>query len=553
MDHLFTKEQDEITLQILTSLQTAYEATDILLNEIKNNKDWSQFDTLTSTLNQLITVIMDASEPYHKKYDFITLPITCRCMLHTLSKIISARSSDLKKCFGKLEFELVPAIEEAYQQFYFWTCVYSYPEREKEYYNQEIYELSSNKYTNASVKSGQFKYDLSIMVLAYNKLEYTKKCIEHLLPNIPKNLNCELILFDNGSTDGTAEYFESLNPTKLFQPKINWGYGLAVNRIIESKYLLYVSNDVLVMPGVIENMLECIKSDDKIARIVPATTNVSNRQAVIEGFKSFDDVYAYARKNNVPDPFRREERVRLCDPISLMDMSVYASEKGICNFGYYRDKVMSFPDDMASLMLRRRGYKQILQKDAFCYHFGSITVKNEIDPDFYTRGRKIFKKEFGVDPWGTGFCYDSPFEERVVKDEQGHVEVLGINCGFGSNSLKIKEQLKEYCNNLDCTLSNVTDDPSFISDLKGISDNAQLVTDIKSFEEFLDTHMYNYVVWQTPFIIRNDASAVFDLLLSHICPGGILFVKSNNSFLEYANKNNLSVLSLPEEWIKLEV
>lgn len=552
MNHLFAKEQDEVTIQILNSIQTAYEAADILLKDIKND-DWSQFDILTSNLNQLLTAIIKASEPYHKQYDFIILPVTCQCMLDTLNIIITARNSDLKKCFSKLEFELIPVIEEAYQQFYFWTYIYSYPEREKKYYSEEIYQLSSNKYINASIKSGNFKYELALYVLAYNNLDYTKACIENLFQNIPEDLNYELILYDNGSTDGTAEYFESINPTKLFRPTINWAYGNAVHRIVESKYLLYVSNDVLIMPGSIENMLTCIKSDERIARIVPTTTNVSNMQAVYADFKKIDDVYEYAQKNNVPDPFRWEERVRLCDPVALMNMPMYSSINGVCMNGYYQNNAISFPDDKTSLLLRRRGYKQILQKDAFCYHFGSVTIKDDIDPNFYTRGKMVFKNQFGVDPWGTGFCYDAPFHERLVKDESGHVEVLGINCGFGSNSLKIKEQIKEHCHNLDCNLSNITDNSDFLPDLEGISDNAQMVKDIDSFREFLSSHMYNYVIWQTPFISQYDDSTLYDLLLSHIYPGGILFIKSSDSFQEYVKKNDYSIFSLSDGWIKLEV
>ena len=34
-------------------------------------------------------------------------------------------------------------------------------------------------------------------------------------------------------------------------------------------------------------------------------------------------------------------------------------------------------------------------------------------------------------------------------------------------SLKIKEQVKEYCHNTDCILENITDDNKYLMDLKG--------------------------------------------------------------------------------------
>ena len=50
---------------------------------------------------------------------------------------------------------------------------------------------------------------VSITVLAYNRLEKTKRCIDSLL-KYTKNIDYELILIDNGSTDDTFEYFKSL-------------------------------------------------------------------------------------------------------------------------------------------------------------------------------------------------------------------------------------------------------------------------------------------------------------------------------------------------------
>lgn len=50
-------------------------------------------------------------------------------------------------------------------------------------------------------------------------------------------------------------------------------------------------------------------------------------------------------------------------------------------------------------------------------------------------GRRDFARAYEVAPWGTGFCYDVVFIDRVVGEHTGHVEVLGINCGLGGNSL----------------------------------------------------------------------------------------------------------------------
>ena len=51
-----------------------------------------------------------------------------------------------------------------------------------------------------------FDNNLSIIVLTYNFLDNTKKFISSLYANTP--IHFELVILDNGSTDGTVEYLE---------------------------------------------------------------------------------------------------------------------------------------------------------------------------------------------------------------------------------------------------------------------------------------------------------------------------------------------------------
>lgn len=65
-----------------------------------------------------------------------------------------------------------------------------------------------------------------------------------------------------------------------------------------------ISNDTIITPGAIENLLACIRSDPKIGWAVPTTSNVSNLQAIQAEYKTKEELTAFARKNNCLDPFR---------------------------------------------------------------------------------------------------------------------------------------------------------------------------------------------------------------------------------------------------------
>ena len=211
----------------------------------------------------------------------------------------------------------------------------------------------------------------------------------------------------------------------------------------------------------------------------------------------------------------------------------------------------SFPDDRTSLLLRRHGYKMMLAKDAYCHHFGSVTLKSEVqkqgEREYYLNGRKEFHRAYKVDPWGTGFCFAMPFMKKVVGNETKHVDILGINCGIGANALKIKEQFKEYCHNLDVALYNITDCEQFISDLKGVSDQADVVCDFDQLKKYLGQRKYQYIVWEDAFFNVTSSKELIALVKSALFGGGRLFFKQNSQmdpFMEELSKSN----SLGDGW-----
>ena len=86
---------------------------------------------------------------------------------------------------------------------------------------------------------------LSVITLTLNKLEYTKKFIKSL-QKYTKDF--ELIIVDNGSTDGTVEYLESLDFIKLIKNSENKGFSAGNNQgiaIAEGEYIGFLNNDIL--------------------------------------------------------------------------------------------------------------------------------------------------------------------------------------------------------------------------------------------------------------------------------------------------------------------
>ena len=54
----------------------------------------------------------------------------------------------------------------------------------------------------------------SIIILVHNQLAITQQCIESIRKHTPENY--ELILVDNGSTDGTFEYLQNQANIRIY-------------------------------------------------------------------------------------------------------------------------------------------------------------------------------------------------------------------------------------------------------------------------------------------------------------------------------------------------
>ncbi len=491
----------ELGYNILDILKTMQDAAKEMKEQFVSG-GMELFDGLGMDLGDGLYAVRELAKAEIPVGSRIRLEDACTCALESLKDIKRLVYTKPEKVEWKLEYELGAIIETMAIQFFYWGIVEAHPEKRKEFLDfladAEMFEL-----LKVSEQERKYPYDLTIMVTAYDHLDYSVQCVESILENWPREARCELILFNHGSTDGTKEYFENIPKIKVINTAVNNAIPYVMLRAISGgRYSLQVSNDIVIGKNAIDNLYRCAKEHPEYGYIVPATSAVSNLQSLpvkYEGREQFKEV---TLKNNVYDEKRHEQRVRLCNPLHIMptelamQMSLDMYEEKCCS----RLK-LSFPDDRNSLWMRRNGYKCILAKDAYCHHFGSVTIGHEgtsAERDqFYEDGRKVFQEQHGIDPWGTGFGYDLELIDKWDLPIIDNAFILGINCGLGGNSLKIKEVLREKgAENI--RLYNIVQDRRYLKDLEGISDGAFLFECLDEVVERTKNDYYNYIIIEEP-------------------------------------------------------
>lgn len=237
----------------------------------------------------------------------------------------------------------------------------------------------------------------SIIIPTRNGLELLAPCIEAIRAYTPTPY--EIIVADNGSSDGTLEYcirerltFVAFAENAGFPKACNAGLKLAAGDA-----LLLLNNDVVVSSNWLDNMLACLDHTPDTGIVGPSSNYVSGRQQENAAYGSMEEYQAWALLRNRPDSSRwaaMERLVGFCLLFKreLMDQIGYLDER--FSPGHYED------DDYC-YRARLAGFQPVHAGDAFVHHHGSSSFKRQdasaLSALIETNHRKFIEK-WGIDP-----------------------------------------------------------------------------------------------------------------------------------------------------------
>lgn len=101
----------------------------------------------------------------------------------------------------------------------------------------------------------------SFVILTWNRKAFFEKCLNSLIESIDSFEDAEIVIMDNGSTDGTPEFlkqFENRKNFRIFLRDKNYGLNAYKKLIGKAKgeYIIVVDDDVLAFPNNIKRVFE---------------------------------------------------------------------------------------------------------------------------------------------------------------------------------------------------------------------------------------------------------------------------------------------------------
>ncbi len=223
---------------------------------------------------------------------------------------------------------------------------------------------------------------ISIITLTYNNLKKaTKPFLEYLYSG---EADFELIIVDNGSTDGTVEFLkdfeQSHNNVKVIYNSENLGFAKGCNqgiKLAQGEVIGLLNNDILFSSDWIKYPVEVLEKEQKA------------------GFVSLSSVEAYAYSKRSFDGLTKKEIVELSyfPCVNPFFSCVFTQKRLFYKIGYFDEKFAPayFEDDDISWRAIFAGYKNFKIDNVYFYHFGSVTGKNLNNlSEIFERNKKYF-------------------------------------------------------------------------------------------------------------------------------------------------------------------
>jgi N-acetylglucosaminyl-diphospho-decaprenol L-rhamnosyltransferase len=131
------------------------------------------------------------------------------------------------------------------------------------------------------------KPDVSAIVISLNSRKLLQDCLQSLCNAEWRNVSHEILVVDNGSTDGTQAMIRKDFPeVKLIANKRNVGYCPAGNQgaqVAQGRYLLFLNDDILILADALPRLVEFMDTHSRVGMIGSRLLNIDGTDQFSSG------------------------------------------------------------------------------------------------------------------------------------------------------------------------------------------------------------------------------------------------------------------------------
>jgi glycosyltransferase involved in cell wall biosynthesis len=236
----------------------------------------------------------------------------------------------------------------------------------------------------------------TILIPTWNNLGFLQLCLKSLRKH--SSLDHEIIILVNDGSDGSKEWVEQQQDLKFIHFNGNVGICVAMNKgalYAQNEYLLYLNDDMYVLPGWDNALLEEVNSIGHNNFFISSTmiepTDTGNKCVVVKDYG--DDLNSFQEEKLLKEyqELQKEDWNGSTWPPNLIHKDLYLKVGGLGE--EYSPGMYSDPDLSMKLWQEGVRYFKGISKSRV-YHFGTKST-GRIK---HNNGKKLFLKKWGITP-----------------------------------------------------------------------------------------------------------------------------------------------------------
>ena len=257
--------------------------------------------------------------------------------------------------------------------------------------------------------------ELSVVILSFN----TKTLLKQTIESVKSNLKFEIIVADNGSTDGSVEMVREKFPQVLVvENKKNIGFAAGNNRGLKKargKYLMLLNSDTKVEKGSLDVLFNYLEFHPKVGGITPklilsdGSLDAASHRGLPTLWNSFTYFSGLERMfvgnkffGGYHQTWKDLDTTHQVDAVSMA--SLMFRRELLDDVGYLDEDFFMYAEDIDYCKrIKDAGWKLIYNPEAQVIHYKGKSGTNNKDKEirsqtkkyFYSTMKQYFKKHYG--------------------------------------------------------------------------------------------------------------------------------------------------------------
>lgn len=279
----------------------------------------------------------------------------------------------------------------------------------------------------------------AIVILSYNSLGFTQECIQSIRATCPKSAY-EIIVVDNASTDGSAEWLRGQKDIILQCNEENAGFPAGCNQGIRlappDSDIFLLNNDTIMPPNALFWLRMGLYENEKTGAAGAVSNYASNFQKVDWNCETKEEFLNAAISNNLPMSRPYEKRHYLVG-FAMMIRRTALEDVG------YLDEIFSpgtYEDNDLGFRLCEKEYEILLCRNSFIYHYGSGGGDNLPKWNgLYGKNAAKLADKWGFDP-DQYLVMNWVLLNGIKAEPEASLKILDVGCGLGVTLLALGDR-----------------------------------------------------------------------------------------------------------------